>query len=136
VVSPESTFPAAGAVKSKIVSCGVTALDVAAGPVPIAFVAVTLNVYAVPFVNPVIVAEVADAPAGTDVPAVDPAYGVTVYPVIALPPLPAGADQLTSAWLVAGLAVTLCGAVGAVGPVGVTGLDAADTSPWPPELDA
>ena len=35
----------AGAAKSKIVACGVTALEAAdAGPVPTAFVAVTLNV--------------------------------------------------------------------------------------------
>ena len=43
MVSPESTAP--GVAKSKIVSCGVTALEAAdAGPVPIALVAVTVNV--------------------------------------------------------------------------------------------
>jgi hypothetical protein len=43
--SPESTFPLDGAEKSKIVSCGVTALDaLEALPVPTAFVAATVNV--------------------------------------------------------------------------------------------
>jgi hypothetical protein len=46
--------------------------------VPTPFVAVTWNVYEVPFVKPVIVVEVADAPAETDVCAVDPTYGVIV----------------------------------------------------------
>src|SRR5215831_16053642 len=74
---------------------GVTALDAAeAGPVPAALVAVTVNVYAVPLVRPVTVAVVvlplvlAVSPPGAD---------VTVYPVIALPPLEAGAVQLTVA---------------------------------------
>jgi hypothetical protein len=56
--------------------------------------------------------------------------------VIALPPSLAGADQLTSASLVAGLALTFCGADGALAPVGVTAFDCADTGPGPPEFDA
>jgi hypothetical protein len=58
--------------KSKIVYSGVTADDAAEAPVPTPFVAVTANVYAVPFVKPDTVAEVADAPACTGVPAVEP----------------------------------------------------------------
>ena len=78
-VSPESMFPATGAMKSKIVSSGVIAGDAAdAGPIPLAFDAVTVNVYAVPLVSPVTVVLVAEAPAETGVPAVDPTYGVTV----------------------------------------------------------
>jgi hypothetical protein len=94
LVSPESTC-AGDPVKSRIVSSGVTADDAAYAPVPELLLAVTWNVYAVPLVNPVTVADVADAPAVTGVPAVDPAYGVTVYDV-GVPPL-TGADQLTSA---------------------------------------
>jgi hypothetical protein len=57
---------------------GVTALDAVYVPVPALLVAVTRNVYAVPLVRPVTVADVADAPACTGVPGVEPAYGVTV----------------------------------------------------------
>ena len=60
---------------------GVTAFDgLDARPVPIAFVAVTVNVYAVPFVSPVTVVLVAggDPVTVTGVCAVDPMYGVTV----------------------------------------------------------
>jgi hypothetical protein len=95
-------------------------------------VAVTWNVYAVPFVKPVTIADEAEDPAATGNPAVDPAYGVTVYPVIALPPLLAGADQLTNACPVAGDPDTDWGAVGAVGAeLGVTELDCADAGPVP-----
>ena len=49
-VSPESIV--CGVPKSKIVSMGVTALDGDdAGPVPMLLVALTVNVYAVPFVE-------------------------------------------------------------------------------------
>jgi hypothetical protein len=76
-VSPESTV--AGVAKSKIASSGVTAPEAAeAGLVPFAFVAVTVNVYAVPFVRPVTVVDVDDGPTLTGVPAVAPAHGVTV----------------------------------------------------------
>ena len=75
--SPASTV--VGAAKSRIVSCGVTAFEaVDAGPVPTPLVAVTLNVYAVPVVSPVIVLLVVDAPTWTAVWAAEPMYGVTV----------------------------------------------------------
>ena len=58
-VSLESAL--AGVPKSKIVSSGTVELDaVEAGPVPSELVADTVNVYAVPFVRPVTVAEVAE----------------------------------------------------------------------------
>jgi hypothetical protein len=77
-----------------IAPTGVTVPDGPDGePVPTAFVAVTVNVYPVPFVNPVTVALVA--------PVVDavkpPGDDVTVYPVIAVPPLLAGAVHDTDA---------------------------------------
>ena len=65
--------------KSKIVKRGVTALDAAeAGLVPTALVAFTLNVYAVPFVRPLIVALVAEAARLTGACAVAPMNGVIV----------------------------------------------------------
>jgi hypothetical protein len=62
-------------------AAGVTAVDgFDARPVPIELVAVTVNVYAVPFVSPVTVAFVAggDPVTVVGVCAVDPMYGVTV----------------------------------------------------------
>jgi hypothetical protein len=62
-------------------AAGVTELDaVDAAPVPTALVADTVNVYAVPFVNPPTVALVAGGLPVTvvGVPAADPTYGVTV----------------------------------------------------------
>jgi hypothetical protein len=104
---------------------GVTLLDAADGkPVPFAFVAVTVNVYAVPFVRPATMIGLA-APADVMPPGLD----VTVYPVIGLPPLSAGAVKLTVA---RALPATAEAAVGAPGtPTGVTLLDAADAALTP-----
>jgi hypothetical protein len=75
---------------------GVAAAEaVDAAPVPDAFVAVTVNVYAVPFVRPEIVHGFTRTHA-TGVCAVVETYGVTVYPVIDAPPLLAGAVQETT----------------------------------------
>jgi hypothetical protein len=98
---------------------GVTALDGGdAGPVPTALLAVTVNVYEVPFVSPDTFALVAGGfPVTlTGLCAVVPTNGVTVYLVIALPPSE-GTDQLTTAFAWPGVAVTLVGASGAVGGV-------------------
>ena len=95
---------------------GVTAFDAAdAGPVPTPFVAVTLNVYAVPFVNPVTVVEVAGGAPVIVVGAcaTAPMNGVTVYDVIALPLL-AGAVHVTVADASPAVADTPVGAAGAV----------------------
>jgi hypothetical protein len=62
-------------------ACGTTAFDAAeAGPVPTAFVAVTVNVYVVPFTNPVTFADVGGGDPDTTVVAwaTVPTYGVTV----------------------------------------------------------
>jgi hypothetical protein len=57
----------------------VTGFDGAdAGPVPTALPAVTVNVYVVPFVRPLIGVLVADPSTVVGGSAVDPAYGVTV----------------------------------------------------------
>ena len=65
----------------QLIAAGVTGFDAAdAGPVPTAFVADTLNVYAVPLVSPVTFAVVAGGFPLTVVGAcaVVPTYGVTV----------------------------------------------------------
>ena len=59
-----------------------------------------------------------------------PAYGVTVYDVIGLPPLD-GAVQDTVACPSPAVALTPVGAKGAVGPVGVTAAEAAESGPVP-----
>lgn len=72
---------------------GVIAFDAAdALLVPAAFVAVTVNVYATPLVNPVTL--IGDDP---PVPVKPPGAEVTVYPLTAAPPLLAGAVKLTLA---------------------------------------
>jgi hypothetical protein len=77
---------------------GVTAvLANDAGDVPTALVAVTVNVYAVPLDKPVTVAVVAPLVVAVR----PPGAAVTVYPVIAEPPLLAGAvhDSTAAAFL-------------------------------------
>ena len=101
-----------------------------AAPVPAAFVAVTVNVYAVPLVSPLTVQEVDTVeqvkPPGDD---------VTVYPLIAAPPLETGAVQVTNDWVLAfEVAVTAVGAPGTA--AGTAGADAADEGPVPAELVA
>jgi hypothetical protein len=78
--SPESIFVGVPP-KSKIVSLGVTAPEGADSTLgPTEFVALTVNVYAVPFVNPDTFALVAGGDPVTVVTgcAADPIYGVTV----------------------------------------------------------
>jgi hypothetical protein len=75
---------------------------------PLVFVATTTNLYAVPFVNPVTVQEV-----DVVVQVKRPGNEVTVYPVIALPPLDTGAVQLTTEEVLAYVRLTLVGGCGA-----------------------
>ena len=82
------------------------------------FVATTVNVYAVPLINPATVRDDAvPAPVAVNPPGED----VTVYPVMAAPPLFTGAVKDTVAWVLPGAAETLVGAPGTL--AGVTGLD-------------
>ena len=104
---------------------GVTAFEADEdAPVPATFVAATVKVYEVPFVRPLTVHDVDEveqvAPPGLD---------VTVYDVIAAPPLLAGAVHVTVALALPADAVTPVGAPGTV--LGVTALDAADAGPAP-----
>ena len=112
---------------------GVTLFDgVDAGLDPAALVATTVKVYAVPLVNPVIACVVDVLPA---LPSTPPAgFDVTVYPVIALPPLLTGAVNVTLAVALPPAAVTLVGAPGA--PAGVTLFDGADDALEPLALVA
>jgi hypothetical protein len=130
-VSPESAV--AGVPKSKMVSSGVTAADgEEAGPVPLALVAVTVKVYAVPSVKPVTSVDVAEPDTCIGVCDVAPTHGVTVYELIGEPPGD-GAVQYTRASLDAGFAPTPVGAPG--GELdGVTALEGAEAAPLPNEL--
>jgi hypothetical protein len=107
---------------------GVAAFDGAeAGPVPTAFVAVTVNVYLTPFVKPVTVNGLA-APVAVS----PPGDAVTVYEVIADPPFDAGALNVTVAWPFPAVAAPALGAPGTVGGTdGVTVFDGADAGPVP-----
>jgi hypothetical protein len=106
---------------------GVTALDGAdAGPAPAAFAATTVNVYVVPLVSPVTVAEVTDPATVDDAP---PGAAVTVYDVIALPPSVEGGVHDTMACVLPPVAVTPVGALGTL--PGITALDGADAAPAP-----
>jgi len=87
---------------------GVTVADaVEALPVPVVLVALTVNVYAVPLVRPTIVIGLAEPVA-----VIFPGFEVTVYPVIVLPPLKAGAMKLTVACPFPATAETAVGTLG------------------------
>ena len=87
--------------------------------VPAALVAVTVNVYAVFWVSPVIVTEVLAVVAITP-----PGSDVTVYSVIGLPPSEAGAVHETTVETSLGIADTSVGASGTI--AGVTGVDGSE----------
>jgi hypothetical protein len=106
---------------------GVTLLDGAdAIDGPVALVAVTVNVYAVPFARPLTVIEVQGA---LHVPVIPDGDEVAVNCVMGDPPLLAGALNVTVAWALPAVAAPIVGAPGTV--VGVTLLDAADAVPTP-----
>ena len=98
---------------------------------PTALVATTVNVYAVPLVSPVTIAVSVLPPTVAVLP---PGDDVTVYPVMALPPLFVGAVQVTVAWALPPVAVPIVGAPGTV--AGVTELDAAEAALLPMALVA
>ena len=109
---------------------GVTAAEAKeATESPTEFLATTVNVTAVPPVNPVSVA-VRTLPTVTAV----PADGVTVYPVIAAPPFISGAAHVTVAELIPATAETSVGASGTV--FGVTEVDAEEDTEEPAEFIA
>jgi len=100
-----------------------------AGPVPIALVAVTVNVYAVPFVRPAMVI-------GLDEPVAVMLEGfeVTEYDVTGLPPLEAGGAKLTVDCALPVVAVALVGGPGTV--AGVTDGEGLEAGPVPTALVA
>ena len=90
-----------------------------AADVPIMLVAVTVKVYDVPLVRPLIV-QLVDAVVQVNPPGVL----VAVYEVTTEPPLLDGATQVTVALVEAAVAVAEVGAPGTVGNVAVTELEA------------
>jgi hypothetical protein len=106
---------------------GVTLFDAAdAADVPLALVAVTVNVYAVPFVSPVNV--IGDDPVVVN----DPGEDVPVYTLTALPPVDP-AVYVRVACVFPAVAVPI---VGACGTVVAVALAADDASPVPAALIA
>ena len=102
---PRVAVPIVGA--SGVVA-GVTALDALdALLVPAAFVAVTVNVYVVPFVRPVMT--IGEDPADAVNP---PGLDVTVYEVILDPPLFPGAEKVIVATPLLAVATPIVGASG------------------------
>jgi len=101
--------------------------------VPTELVAVTVNVYLVPLVNPLMTAFVAFAPTFTTIP---PGLEVIVYPVIGEPPLYAGKDHDTVAFPLPNTVLTFVGLVGADGGAGITLFVGVDGTDVPMELMA
>jgi hypothetical protein len=134
VINPPLTVPAPApdlsTVSVNLGIAGVTLFESTdCAPVPATFFAATRNVYAVPFVKPPKAAWVT-TPTLIFPLATPAAKLVTSYPVIAAPPLNAGALQLTVAWPdPAAVADTLVGASGTVR--GVTALESMDCAPVP-----
>jgi hypothetical protein len=110
---------------------GVAAAEgVEAALVPAALVAVTVNVYGVPLVNPVTVHELVSV-----VQVKPPGLEVAVYPVMAAPPLEVDAVHDTTDWALAyEVADTLVGALGTV--AGIAEADAVEAGPVPAPLVA
>ena len=102
----------------------VTLFDTVAGPVPAELVAATWNAQ-VPLLSPVIVVDSVLPLTFTGVCAVEPRYGVTVYPLMLAPPVDAGAVHDTVACPVPAVALAVAGAPG--GPTGVTADDVPGT---------
>ena len=101
----------------------VAALATDAGEVPAALVEVTVNVYAVPLVSPVIVAVIAPVVVAV----LPPGAAVIVYSMIREPPSLTGAVQDTAASALPAVAKTLVGATGtAIGVTAALAQEAAD----------
>ena len=131
VVSPGVAVTPVGAPGTTL---GVTALEAPeAGPVPDELAAVTLKVYCVPAVRPVMVCVSAVVPPLESEPATG--LAVTVYPVTAVPPFAAGAVKLTLTDVAPKtVAVHIVGAPGT--RLGVTALEAPEAGPVPAALVA
>ena len=108
---------------------GVTEADAdEAMDVPAAFTAFTVKVYAVPFVNPDIASGLPDVV--NDVgPPTGVGLGMTMYPVMGVPPVLVGVSKEIVAAPEVATATTCSGAVG--GAVGVTGVDADEETDVP-----
>jgi hypothetical protein len=123
--TPDTAVGGPGTVALAVGVTGLVATD--AGPVPIAFVAVTVKVYGVPLDSPV--STIGDAvPVAVKLPGLE----VTVYCVIADPPLDSGAKKDIVACTFPATADGDRGAVGSVADAdGVTEFDATEGAPVP-----
>jgi hypothetical protein len=115
------------------VATGVAVTEAEAGLDPTAFRAVAAHVYVAPGVSPSTVIGLAAPEAVTVVPAVVQA---AVYPVIALPPVDAGAEKPSVMAATPAVAVTFCGALGAVAAAAGVTDSGADAMPVPTALVA
>jgi len=98
-------------------------------PVPDAFVAVTVKVYEVPFVSHVTVSG-EEPPVAVNPPGLE----VTVYEVMALPPLLTGAEKVIVASPLPRVAVPMVGAPGTVDGVAIA--EAVEEEPIPTSFTA
>jgi len=132
----ESKLTAVGVTLAVVVvtAAGMTGAERAeAAPTPVALRAATSNVYVVPLVSPVTDIGLADAE--TVLSRVVPANTRTSYPVIAEPPLLAGAVQVTVAEPLPAVTAPSVGAPGTVA-VGVTAAERVEAGPLPAVLVA
>ena len=128
---PAVAVPIVGAPGAVSTAVGVVEFDAPeAGESPAAFIATTVKVYSVSLVRPVTVAVVAPVVSAVT----PPGEEVTVYFVIAEPPLLVGAVHDTEASPLPAVAVTLVGAPGTVR--GVTAFEASAASESPAVLVA
>ena len=136
-VSPRTAVTFCGAPGTPAGVTGAEAVDGSLSPT--ALVATTVNVYAVPFVNPV-TSQVNGGVNGEPIVHVAPPTGLppsnacTAYEVIGEPLSEVGASQVTLAWASPATAVTVTGASGT--PAGVTDPEGSDGSLVPTSLVA
>lgn len=125
LLAPVTVILLIAVVVTVVTVTGITADEaVEATELPTAVVAITVKVYAVPFVKPVtFIGEL--TPVAVKLPGLD----VTVYKVIALPPLLAGATNATLAEVFPAAATTAVGASGTV--TGVTAVEAVEAAELP-----
>ena len=117
--SPRVAVRPVGAPGTVAGATGVAETGVDGAPVPIALAAVTVKLYEVPFVSPVIV-----QPRVVVVQVAPPGLAVAVYPVIGLPPVDDGALHARATWPLPEVGVRPVGAPGTVAGVADTGDDA------------
>jgi len=128
VVTVPGAMPSVVVAEAGCVPVGVTDAVPAAGLLPTALAAVTLNVYATWFRRSLKVTSVVEAPAVIVSP---PGLATIEYPVTGVPPFEVGAIHETVTAPLPATADADTGAVGAVAAKGVTAVDGAEARPTP-----